>query len=428
MVTVGFTGETGAELMGADCDHLLAVPSRDTARIQECHEFVYHFIAGMVEKQLIERARGANGPELEQGIWPTVTRPTIVCIGLLPSLVAGLRFGEAACPPVGVVKALGARAPTDQEQRRGRQASLRAWAVTTYSVTDPAGRNHVGFHPQQAHYQLTRLAIALGPGNPIVRSLLRRRCAPHGVALEFPSAAVDIVKVDRVIRISRKNWLYAPTIAASFKSYFGQVVPTSSGTSLLVDYSGPRLQTYTSSGLEFEINSFPEEDSAIDDYFRWYRPKEGDVVFDLGAYCGVSTYFFSKSVGESGRVYSFEPDASSYTLLLHNIERHQLRNVTPLLLAVAATSGEEEFYQEGTLGRYCHGTVRGRPRVSRAGWRPSTSRRPVRGSGSQRSSRWTLRVLKSRSSRARGPSCRATRSTLHWIRTTGSMGSERPRR
>ena len=52
MVTVGFTGEAGAELMGADCDHLLAVPSRDTARIQECHEFVYHVIAAMVEQQL----------------------------------------------------------------------------------------------------------------------------------------------------------------------------------------------------------------------------------------------------------------------------------------------------------------------------------------------------------------------------------------
>ena len=38
--------------MGADCDHLLAVPSRDTARIQECHEFVYHVVAGTVETKL----------------------------------------------------------------------------------------------------------------------------------------------------------------------------------------------------------------------------------------------------------------------------------------------------------------------------------------------------------------------------------------
>jgi D-sedoheptulose 7-phosphate isomerase len=53
MVTVGFTGERGgAERMAPQCDLLLAVPSHDTARIQECHEFVYHYIAAAVEAKL----------------------------------------------------------------------------------------------------------------------------------------------------------------------------------------------------------------------------------------------------------------------------------------------------------------------------------------------------------------------------------------
>jgi D-sedoheptulose 7-phosphate isomerase len=56
LVTIGFTGRAGAERMVADCDVLLAVPSSDTARIQECHEFVYHVLAGMVEARLFERA------------------------------------------------------------------------------------------------------------------------------------------------------------------------------------------------------------------------------------------------------------------------------------------------------------------------------------------------------------------------------------
>ena len=55
LVTVGFTGEAGVESMGKESDLLLAVPSRETARIQECHEFVYHVIAGMVEQQLVDR-------------------------------------------------------------------------------------------------------------------------------------------------------------------------------------------------------------------------------------------------------------------------------------------------------------------------------------------------------------------------------------
>jgi FkbM family methyltransferase len=208
----------------------------------------------------------------------------------------------------------------------------------------------VGFHLPRAHYQLTRIAIALGPTNPLVKAVTRRQCARSGVRVLFAPVHVDLVKGRDVIRISPKNWIYASSIASSFDAYFGQVEPTPDGENLLVDYSRPRLQKYRSSGLEFEINSFPEEDTAIEDYFHWYRPKEGDIVFDFGAYCGVSTYAFSKLVGESGRVYSLEPDATSFALLLRNIERHQLSNVTPLRLAVAATTGKAKFFQEGTLG------------------------------------------------------------------------------
>ena len=66
MVTVGFTGGAGAGRMEADCDLLLAVPSYDTARIQECHEFVYHFIAGMVESQLVQGAHVTEIAEPEK--------------------------------------------------------------------------------------------------------------------------------------------------------------------------------------------------------------------------------------------------------------------------------------------------------------------------------------------------------------------------
>jgi D-sedoheptulose 7-phosphate isomerase len=54
MVTVGFTGESGRTRMDGDCDVILAVPSNDTARIQECHEFVCHVIASAVETKLIQ--------------------------------------------------------------------------------------------------------------------------------------------------------------------------------------------------------------------------------------------------------------------------------------------------------------------------------------------------------------------------------------
>jgi D-sedoheptulose 7-phosphate isomerase len=54
--TIGFTGEKGRTTMGNKCDICLIVPSTDTARIQEAHEFVWHFICGVVEERLFGTA------------------------------------------------------------------------------------------------------------------------------------------------------------------------------------------------------------------------------------------------------------------------------------------------------------------------------------------------------------------------------------
>ena len=50
--TVGFTGEKGRQSMAPKCDLCLVVPSADTPRVQEVHEFVWHVICGMVEQAL----------------------------------------------------------------------------------------------------------------------------------------------------------------------------------------------------------------------------------------------------------------------------------------------------------------------------------------------------------------------------------------
>ena len=50
--TVGFTGEKGRQGMAPKCDLCLVIPSADTPRVQEAHEFVWHVICGMVEQRL----------------------------------------------------------------------------------------------------------------------------------------------------------------------------------------------------------------------------------------------------------------------------------------------------------------------------------------------------------------------------------------
>ncbi len=60
MTVVGLTGAAGRVLMAPYCDLLVTVPSDDCPRIQECHEFVCHAIAGMVEERLFGAGRAAH--------------------------------------------------------------------------------------------------------------------------------------------------------------------------------------------------------------------------------------------------------------------------------------------------------------------------------------------------------------------------------
>ena len=55
LTTIGFTGQKGRDPMSANCDYCLVIPSSDTARVQECHEFIWHVICGAVEKQLFSQ-------------------------------------------------------------------------------------------------------------------------------------------------------------------------------------------------------------------------------------------------------------------------------------------------------------------------------------------------------------------------------------
>ncbi len=137
-------------------------------------------------------------------------------------------------------------------------------------------------------------------------------------------------------------------MAEHFDSYFSQVAPQQIGSDLLVDYFGPKLQTYAN-GLQFEISSIPEETETIKSYFHQYEPGPADTIFDIGAYCGVSSYYFSQLV-PLGKVVAFEPDPLNYELLVRNVQRHHLKNVVPVHCAIGGSSGVAPFFSEGAMG------------------------------------------------------------------------------
>lgn len=181
--------------------------------------------------------------------------------------------------------------------------------------------------------------------------LVMRRVERAGASLRYAEGVFRLQKDRRVMLLQRRHFIYVADLAENFDVYYSSVVPFERDGLLLVDYSRPGLlQTYRSSGLQFEMASFPEEDVAFEEYFHWYRPKLGDTVFDLGAHCGVSTCLLAGLVGPQGRVIAFEPDPLNYSLLLRNLERHGHTNVTALNIAVSSSNGTAPFNCEGTVG------------------------------------------------------------------------------
>lgn len=72
--------------------------------------------------------------------------------------------------------------------------------------------------------------------------------------------------------------------------------------------------------------------------------RPGDIALDIGAHVGYFTLLFRLAVGETGRVFAFEPLADTYRRLLHNVMINGFSNVLPLPLAVAKQPGTAFFH------------------------------------------------------------------------------------
>lgn len=180
---------------------------------------------------------------------------------------------------------------------------------------------------------------------------LCRKSLGFGVILQSVDGFFRLKKDKRVMIIAPSHLIYSTDMAERFDLYFSPLVPQERDGELVLDFSRPgNLQRYAKSGLAFEMASFPEEDDAIEEYFKYYRPKPGDLVFDMGAHCGVSTYHLSKLVGQEGKVICFEPDPTNFGILKRNIARHGLTNVIAENAAIAGKTGMLAFNSEGTIG------------------------------------------------------------------------------
>ena len=67
--------------------------------------------------------------------------------------------------------------------------------------------------------------------------------------------------------------------------------------------------------------------------------EKGMVVVDIGAHIGYYTLIAADIVGESGKVFAFEPDPYNYSLLIKNVEVNGYKNIIPIQKAVSNKVG-----------------------------------------------------------------------------------------
>ena len=72
--------------------------------------------------------------------------------------------------------------------------------------------------------------------------------------------------------------------------------------------------------------------------------RPGMTVLDVGANIGYYTIIAARLVGESGRVFSFEPSTTTRALLEANVKRNAFQNVVIRPEALAERTGEVGFY------------------------------------------------------------------------------------
>ena len=156
--------------------------------------------------------------------------------------------------------------------------------------------------------------------------------------------SIDIRKpgTNHVIRLADRHACYARDMQLYFDSFFGVVEPVVEGDWRVADFSRCRVHNLHD-GREFEFTSIPEEAC---DYGRFW--KGGGLVFDLGAYCGLSAISLAS---KADRVVALEPDHENFACLKRNIKRAGMGGkIFATSLAVGGECGREQYSHDSALG------------------------------------------------------------------------------
>lgn len=149
---------------------------------------------------------------------------------------------------------------------------------------------------------------------------LKAHAEKEGIICLTTPVYFDIIKGERVIRLSRQHWFYGYDIINSFDYYFDAVRPVKVNGAELVDYSTPRYHDVNGFNLmPVFFPAFSEPILTTQQYLDFANLQAGDVAIDLGAYSGLTSIIFKELVGKAGKVVAMDADRKNLEAIERNL-------------------------------------------------------------------------------------------------------------
>lgn len=190
--------------------------------------------------------------------------------------------------------------------------------------------------------------------NAIYPVLMGSVAKQAGLKLRASGDHFDISRGERIVRIAKRHTVYLQDAIRYFDYYFSAVNPEPEGSTLVVDYSQPRLHEVVGFGrFPVFFPSLAEPIQTTEQYLEFANLSEGMAVIDLGAYSGLTSILFAERVGDTGTVVAVEPDATNQEAVATNLAAYKEatgRSIHSLKGAAWSDSNGLDFSAEGNMG------------------------------------------------------------------------------
>jgi FkbM family methyltransferase len=174
----------------------------------------------------------------------------------------------------------------------------------------------------------------------------------YGVKLFKQDGRVSLIRHDKKIIIKHgiHDFGASGLVIRDFDAFFNSVEFENHNSYKVVDYSCLRRHKMLNIDEFYWSHGIIDPEIFTKIYLNYSKIGFGSVVLDVGTYSGVQTVRFSKIVGNTGKVYAFEPDKESFETLLMNLSEHKCDNVIALNYGLYDSDGLLCFNSSGGMG------------------------------------------------------------------------------